>query len=147
MRFERMGMSHTKWDHSIYIAVISMEKGIHFNENKQKKMAPKKLTILLWPPEVRCALKWCVGCPVTATYHDLESVIPAHGGLQSLGNAQGLQSNLEILRISVGQFSPHACRYKVRPSSEKIEKKLKSKRWIYGFQVELQVVSRGRSDK
>lgn len=37
-----MGMSHTKWDHSIYIVVISMEKGIHFNENKQKKMTPKK---------------------------------------------------------------------------------------------------------
>lgn len=45
-----------------------------------------------------------------------------------------------------GQFSPHACRYKVRPSSKKW-KKLTSKRWIYGFQVELQVVSKGRSDK
>ena len=93
----RMGMSHTKWDHSIYIVLFPWRKvfiSMRISKNKWHQKTDK----LLWPPEFRCASKWCVGSPVTATYHDLESVVPAHVSLQSLGNAQGLQSNLEILR-------------------------------------------------
>ena len=96
-RWDKNGnVTHKMGSLNLYSS-FSMEKGIHFNENKQKKWH-QKTDKLLWPPEFRCASKWCVGSPVTATYHDLESVVPAHVSLQSLGNAQGLQSNLEILR-------------------------------------------------